>query len=217
VSSVMQKLDAIRQQQEVSRAQFIEAERRMQEGVAFLEEKRYAEAIEALQESFTLNPGSDEAAEYLKLAQLEQQKAEVARLGRQKARTPSAPAAADAVDGSPAQEAAAQPSQMATVFQHPFTDGRIVVRAGGDIVANEQLWEERPARLFRRASRAPRAISITRPFPAKSADLHVWVTIPAENIQEYHVIPAVRFDAGTLYRLIVRYDGASRRFSYELH
>jgi serine/threonine protein kinase/tetratricopeptide (TPR) repeat protein len=218
VSSVMQKLDAIRQQQEVSRAQMVEAERKMQEGVAFLEEKRYAEAIESLQESFTLNPGSDQAAEYLKLAQLEQQKAEAARVGRQKTRTPTAPAAADAVEGSPpAQDAAAQPAQMATVFQHPFTDGRIVVRAGGDIVANEQLWEERPARLLRRAARAPRAISITRQFPAKSADLHIWVTIPAENIQEHHVIPAVRFNAGTLYRLIVRYDGASRRFSYELH
>jgi serine/threonine protein kinase/tetratricopeptide (TPR) repeat protein len=217
VSNVMQKLDAILQQQEVSRAQIIAAERKMQEGVAFLEEKKYAEAIEVLHESFTLNPGSDQTAEYLKLAQLEQQKAEATRLGRQKAQPPVA-RVPETVEGSPAaQEPAAQPAQMATMFQHPFTDGRIVVRAGGDIVANEQLWEERPARVFRRASRAPRAINITRQFPAKSADLNVWVTIPAENIQEHHVIPAIRFDAGTLYRLTVRYDGASRRFSYELH
>jgi hypothetical protein len=113
--------------------------------------------------------------------------------------------------------AAADPAQLTTVFNHNFTDGRIVVRAGADIVANEALFSERPARLFRRASRSPKPINVTQQLPAKNADLQVWVTIPASNIQEHHVLQAVRFEPGSSKRLVVNYDESTRKFTYELN
>ena len=110
-----------------------------------------------------------------------------------------------------------EPARVTTSFVHPFTDGRLIVRAGADVVANEVLFEERPARLFRRASRAPRNVGVTHSFPAKNADVQIWITVPASSIQEHHVLPAIRFEAGRGYQLTIRYDAASRKFSYELN
>ena len=114
---------------------------------------------------------------------------------------------------------AAQPSttQLTTVFSHPFIDGRIVVRAGSDTVANERLFDEKPARFLRRASKTPRPVNVTNQFPAKNADVTIWVTVPAQGIQEHHVMPSVRFNPGGQHRLIVRYDAATKKFSYELN
>jgi tetratricopeptide (TPR) repeat protein len=224
VTGMMEKLSAIRQQEEISKAQLAQARAKFDEGVALFNQKNYPEAILRLQESFTLNPSSNETAEYLKLAQTEQQKIEAARLARRTGTTPSKVAtaktetgAAPAGDGGSQPAAPLSPSQLTTVFAHPFTDGRIVVRAGADIVANEQLFDEKPARLFRRATKAPRNINVTHSLPAKNADLQVWVTVPQAGIQEHHVIPAVRFQPGQTHRLVVSYNAASKSFSYEVN
>jgi hypothetical protein len=90
-------------------------------------------------------------------------------------------------------------------------------RSGADFVANETLFEDKPARLFRRASRAPRPISVSHSLPPKNADMQVWVTVPAEKINEHHVMQAVRFEAGEQKRLVIRYDAASKKFTYDLN
>jgi hypothetical protein len=96
-------------------------------------------------------------------------------------------------------------------------DGRIMVRAGSDLVANERLYDEKPARFLRRASKTARPINVTREFPAKNADVNIWVTVPALGIQEHHLMTAVRFEPGGHHRLTVRYDAAAKKFSYELN
>ena len=220
VASVMQKLNAIRQQEEISRQQLQIAQQKFDEGVTLFNEGKYDQAVERLQESFSINPNSDETAEYLKRAQQEQQKGGGARLGRNRgapARQPVAVAGGGTQQAGTTQNPSATPAQLTTVFVHPFTDGRIVVRAGAEIVANEKLFDERPARFLRRASRSPRAVSVTEQFAPRNADVQVWVTVPAENIQEHHVLEAVRFESGTAHRLIVRYDRGSRRFTYEMN
>jgi serine/threonine protein kinase len=226
VTTMMEKLSAIRQQEEIGKAQLAQAQAKFDEGFALYNEKKYPEAIVKLQESFSLNPNSNATAEYLKLAQSELQKAEAARLSKTRpgsartaglttAKTPTG--AAPAGDGGTQLGGSAAPAQLTTTFTHPFTDGRIVVRAGADIVANEQLFDEKPARFLRRATRAPRNINVTQALPAKNADVQVWVTVPNAQVQEHHVIPAVRFLSGQSLRLVVRYDAASKRFTYEVN
>jgi tetratricopeptide (TPR) repeat protein len=216
----MGKLNQIRQQEEISKQQLAQAKQKFDEGLALFNQKKYPEAIAALQQSLVINPNSLEAGEYLRLAQEEQRKAEAARLARAAraaTRTPAATATQPAETATQAAAEPAQPSQLTTVFTHPFTDGRIIVRAGGDVVANEPLFEDRPARLFRRASRAAKPVSVTHALPPKNADVQIWVTVPALGIQEHHVLEGVRFQPGGAHRLIVRYDAASKRFTYELN
>jgi hypothetical protein len=92
-----------------------------------------------------------------------------------------------------------------------------MVRAGADLVANERLYDEKPARFLRRATKTPRPINITKEFPSKNADVNIWVTVPAMNIQEHHVMNAIRFEPGGQHRLVVRYDAAAKKFTYELN
>lgn len=216
VATTMQRLSAIRQQEEAGRQQLLLAQQKFSEGLILYNEKKYEDAVALFQESFSLNPDDDRTAEYLKLAQTEQQKTTGASRRRNTVASRSqekAPAVA-----APVQEAeAAEPAKVTTIFLHPFTDGRIIVRAGADVVANEVLFEERPARLFRRASRAPRNIGVTTSLPSKNADVQIWITVPATGIQEHHVLPAVRFEPGREYKLTVRYDAGAKSFAYELN
>ncbi len=219
VTTVMQRLNAIRQQEEVSKQQLVLSQQRFDEGLARYNEKKYPEAIQLFQESFSLNPNSSQAAEYLKLAQQELTKAEAAKSARTKSKTTTRVASTATTEtAATATQAVPQtPAQLTTVFNHPFTDGRLIVRAGADIVANESLFTEKPARLFRRASREPRPVNVTNALPPKNADVQIWVTVPGQNVQEHHVLQAVRFDAGSTHRLTIKYDQASKKFSYEMN
>jgi predicted Ser/Thr protein kinase/outer membrane protein assembly factor BamD (BamD/ComL family) len=224
VTTMMQKLSAIVQQEEISKAQLAQAKAKFDEGFVLYNEKKYPEAIAKFQESFSLNPNSDDTAQYLKLAQLEHQKIESAKAAKTKTTTTkvagqqtTTTGGVPAGDGGSQPAATNAPAQLTTSFSHPFTDGRIIVRAGADIVANEQLFEERPARMFRRASRVPRNINVTHSLPAKNADLQVWVTVPAAGVQEHELIPAIRFQGGQTLRLVVHYNATTKSFTYEVN
>ena len=214
VLATLQKLNAILQQEEVSKQQAEQARTKLDQGLALLDQKKYDEAIVLLQQAFELNPNEERTAAGLQRAQREKQAAMAARGG---ARQPPVPAAATATTTPAGEATPAGPATLATVFSHPFTSGRIVVRVGTDIVANELLFTERPGRLFRRATQIPRAITIANTFPPKNADVQIWVTVPNQQIQEHHVIDARRFEAGGEYRLVVRYDPAGKTFSYDLN
>lgn len=222
-SSMMQRLNAIRAQEAVTKQQRDLAQQKFQEGLALYNDKKYPQAILLFQESFSTNPSSNEAAEYLKLAQQEQQKVDAARINRNRSSTQprgttttNGGEVADTTTGT-TQAAAASPVSLTTVFTHPFTDGHVVVRIGADIVVNEKIFDEKPARLFRRATRVPRPVNVTSSLPAKNADVQIWVTAPQQNVQEHHVMTAVRFEAGSSHRLTIHYDEASKKFSYELN
>ncbi|HYR27040.1 MAG TPA: hypothetical protein VEU30_01155, partial [Thermoanaerobaculia bacterium] len=224
VTGIMEKLSAIRMQEEISKTQLAQAKAKFDEGVVQYNQKNYPAAIALFQESFTLNPNSLETADYLKAAQTEQQRADIAR---QQARTRSdtskvatttttATATTPAGGDGPAAPVSTAPSQLNTVFNHPFTDGRIVVRAGADIVANEQLFIEQ-RRAFRRTVKVARPINVTNSVPAKNADVQVWVTVPAAGVQEHHTIPSVRLQPGQSHRLLVTYDPVTKKFAYDVN
>src|SRR5205085_8460439 len=76
VMVMLQKLSAIRRQEDLSKQQVAQAKAKFDEGVAFFNQKNYTAAIDSLQASFSINPGSFETADYLKRAQEEQAKDE---------------------------------------------------------------------------------------------------------------------------------------------
>ena len=218
VNMIMQKLNAMRQQEEISKQQLAQAKAKYDEGMALFNEKKYPEAIERLQESFSLNPNSNETAAYLKLAQLEQQRAEEQRAARTRTSIPPiATSTAGSVSSTTGPAPATASSQLTTIFAHPFTEGRIIVRAGGDIVANEVLFVQKPSGFFRRLTPFPRPIAVTHSFPSKNADLDIWVQVAGQKINEHHHIAGVRFEPGGNHRLVVSYNRATKTFSYELN
>ncbi|MGZ5432579.1 MAG: protein kinase domain-containing protein [Thermoanaerobaculia bacterium] len=225
VTNIVQKLNAIRQQEEAGKQHLAQAQVKFQEGMTLFDEKNYPDAIARFQEALAIDPNLAEAAAQLTLAEAEQQKLDDARVVRQqrqqagrKAATATATSASSA-EPSPATQtvAATQPATITTIFAHPFTDGNIIVRIGADIVASERLFTERRRRVFGTLVREARPISVSREFPAKNADVQVWVTVPQLKIQEHHNIPAVRFEPGGNHRLIVRYDATAKTFTYELN
>ncbi|HXG57778.1 MAG TPA: protein kinase [Thermoanaerobaculia bacterium] len=227
VASVMARLDAAlhREQQkiEITRQQLALADQKLQEGIARLQEKKYAEAIILLEEAFHLNPNSDDAANYLKAAQQEEQMA-LARRPAASTPTASATAAKPAVKPPPRRVVSrpppaassavpARPAQITTYFESPFSDGYIMVKAGAQVVAHENLWEEK-GRFIRRKS--PRVVNVTSEIEPSNTDLQIWVVVPAQKISEHKVLPR-NFGPGSAHKLIVSFDAQSRTFGYQLN
>ncbi len=229
VTNVVEKLNAIRQQEEAGKLQLAQAQAKFQEGMTLFDEQNYPDAIARFQEALAIDPDLAEATAQLALAEEEQQTLDDARVSRQQrqpGRTPqtstptptaTATGSRDALSSAKDTAAATEPATITTVFAHPFTDGNIIVRIGADIVASEPLFTERRRRFFGTLVRETRPISVSREFPAKNADVQVWVTVPQLKIQEHHNIPAVRFEPGGSHRLIVRYNATAKTFTYELN
>ena len=220
----MAQLNAMRQQEELTKQQIAQAQLKFNEGVTLYNDKKYVDAIARFQESLAINPSDANTLAYVKLAQQQEDQRQASRTARRSQQEQQQNATGTTTEreiaettGATATASQSSTTHLTTVFSHPFVDGRIVVRAGSDIVANEKLFDEKPARFLRRASKTPRPINVTNALPSKNADIQIWVTVPAQNIQEHHVLPGVRLEAGAQHKLIVRYDAASKKFSYELN
>lgn len=227
VNALLQRMEAIRQREEIGRQQLALAQQKVQEGIALYNDKKYPEAISVLEEAFHLNPSSDDAANYLKLAQQEEQKVEEAQAkAKQAARVASAtpPHAVTAAPPSTTMHSSTAgngtrpaanntPAQITTYFDSPFSDGYIMVKAGGQVVAHENLWEEK-GRIFRR--RTPRVVNVTKEIPPANTDVEIWVVIPSMKIQEHKVISR-NFRPGASHKLMVSFDQPSKKFNFELN
>jgi predicted Ser/Thr protein kinase len=213
VTVLLQKLAAMRTQEEIGRAQIILAKQKLDEGIKLYNEKKYIEAVPVLQTAFSLNPSDPDAVNYLRLAQLEEQKIEAAKLQRQIV------AAGGTVTGTAGRTTTAPrtvsqaPAQLVTVFNHPFVDGYMIVKAGADTVVQENLWTE-SGRFFRR--KTPRPIQVTREVIPKNTDVDIWVIVKSMNINEHRRIP-YNFKPGSSQRLQISYNAQSKTFDYQLH
>ncbi|HMC21548.1 MAG TPA: hypothetical protein VKL19_06855, partial [Thermoanaerobaculia bacterium] len=107
----------------------------------------------------------------------------------------------------------AGPAQITTHINAPFTDGYIMVKVGGEVVAHENLWQE-TGRFFRR--RVSREVTVTKEITPKNADVDVWVIVPALSIQEHRTLKA-NFPPGVAHRLTVTFDPQSKTFNYQLN
>ena len=224
ILGLMQKLSQIRQQDEAGRQQITTAQQKFDAGLALYNQKKFAEAIPLFEESFHLNPNSDATAQYLKLAQQEDQRVKSERAART-ARTSTQPRATPAVASTsghpvttthpaqPAPQTPAGPASLTTVFNSTVTDGYIVVRAGADEVARENLYNE--SRFFHK--RSPRQVNVTKEFPAKNADLDFWVAIPSLSVNEHRKLNAQSFEPGVNRRLVVTFDPKSKKVDFQFN
>jgi predicted Ser/Thr protein kinase/tetratricopeptide (TPR) repeat protein len=227
VVAMLQKLNATRAQEEISRQQQVNAKAKFDAGMVLYNEKKYADAIPLLSEAFSLNPASDDAAKYLKLAQQEQAAAEEAKATRQRrqptpvqqARTtappqPSSQPHTTVTGGDGGNHAASSaPAQFNTFFKSPFADGYVMVKFASDIVVREQLFSE--SRFLHRKS--PRIVNVVNNLTPKNADMEVWVVVPSLQIQEHHIIPRVNLQPGSSHRLTITADATSKKFDYSIN
>ncbi|MGZ8809992.1 MAG: protein kinase domain-containing protein [Thermoanaerobaculia bacterium] len=215
VSEIVQKLDAIRQKEEISKQQIAFAKQKRDEGIDMVNQRKFAEAIALLQESYTANPTDDLTTTYLRLAQVEQQKADAEKLAKDLAATNRAgttgrpPGSTTAADARAASNA---PAQLTTSFEGPFTDGYMMVKVGGDTIAHENLYEEK-GRFIRR--NVPRAISVTSRFPPRDADVQVWIVVPSLKITEHRAIRH-NFKPGSVQKLQVTFNPQTKTFDYQM-
>lgn len=225
ILGVMQKLSQIRQQDEVGRQRLTTAQQKFDEGLALYNQKKFAEAIPLFDESFHLNPSSDATAQYLKLAQQEDQRVKSEKAATRTARTSTQPRQTQTAGSIPAHQVTttravqpapqtpAGPASLTTVFNSTVTDGYIVVRAGSDEVARENLYNE--SRFFHK--RSPRQVNVTKEFPAKNADLDFWVAIPSLSVNEHRKLNAQNFEPGVNRRLVVTFDPKSKKVDYQFN
>ena len=92
-------------------------------------------------------------------------------------------------------------------------DGYIMVRAGADVVAHENLYNE--TRFLHRHE--PRTVNVTKEFPAKNADLDFWVVIPSLNVNEHRTLKAKSFEPGVNHKLTVTFDPSTKRVDYQFN
>jgi hypothetical protein len=216
VMDKMQKLSAIRRQEEISKQQLQLAQQKRDQGAAFIGQGKFSEAIASLSESFSLNPGDDLTVNFLKIAQQEQQRVDIARAAEvakaaQRGGTTSAGGAQKGGSGSA--PGATTPAKLTTAFNGPFTDGYIMVRVGADVVAHENLFEER-GRFIRR--KYAREINVTRELTPKNTDVQIWVVVNSQKINEHHVMRH-NFAPGSSQKLTVSYNPQNKTFDYQFN
>jgi serine/threonine protein kinase len=226
IGLMVQRLSQLRQQDAVGRQQLVNAQLQFDQGLALYNQKKFAEAIPLFEESFHLNPSSDATAQYLKLAQQEDARVKAERSSARQAKAtavrPVTPPLTQSVTSThpgttthaPQPVAAASgPASLTTVVNSTVADGYIVVRAGTDEVARENLWSER--RFFR--TRTPRPVNVTKEFPAKNADLEFWIVVPSLGVNEHRVLRAQNFEPGANHKLVVSFDPKTKRVDFQFN
>jgi len=221
ISNLVLRLGSIRQQQELSNQQIALAQQKLTEGIALYDKKDYAGAIPLLEESFHINPNSEDAANYLKLAQQELSKVEQAKAERRSQQKSARNATTVPMTGTHAPTGGdgattpvnTSPAQLTTIFNSPLNDGYIQVRVGNQVIVHENLWEEK-GRFFRR--KTARVVNVTKEITPANTDIDIWVVVASMSIQEHHTIRQ-NFQPGATHKLLVSYDQASKKFDYQIN
>jgi serine/threonine protein kinase len=224
VAGLLSKLTEARQREESAKQQVALAKQRFDEGMVYFNNRQFNEAVRAFEDSFHLNPNSDDAANYLKLAQQEaeneaREKA-AARIAQTTNTAPPVTTPTTTRGGRtpvkpPVQQPVGGPAQMTTYMNSPVADGYIMVKVGGEVVAHENLWQETGRFLLRR--KVPREVTVTKEITPKTADVVVWVVIPSLGIQENHTLARQNFAPGIAHRLTVVLNPQSKTFNYQMN
>ncbi|HSP15503.1 MAG TPA: protein kinase [Thermoanaerobaculia bacterium] len=213
IADIVQKLEAMRQKEELTKQQLAVAVQKRDQGIDLYNKGKFDDAIPILQESFTINPSDDLTTNYLKFAQEQQQISDAKARATQQTQQvrPTGTVATTTRAGST--QTVASPAQLTTLFESPFADGYIMVKVGADTVAHENLYEEK-GRFFRR--NVPRTVNVTAQFTPKNADVQIWVVVPSEKIADHATIRH-NFPPGTAFKLLVSFNPQSKTFAYQLN
>jgi len=221
VATLLSKLSEIRQRAESNKQQETLAKSRFDEGMVYFNNRQFAEAVRAFEDAFHLNPNSEDAANYLKLAQQEADNEErskaAQRVTQQQATTTQAVVTTTRgrTQAKAVVHPVAGPAQMTVYMNSPVADGYIMVKVGGEVVTHENLWMETGRFLLKR--KVPREVSATKEITPKTADVEIWVVIPSLTIQEHHTIPRLNFAPGVAHRLSVTFNAQNRTFNYQMN
>jgi outer membrane protein assembly factor BamD (BamD/ComL family) len=216
ITAVVHKLASIRQQDEISKQQLAQAKQKFNEGVALYNSKQYPQAALAFEESFHLNPSSDATVNYLKLAQEMDQltKQQRAMMGGQPRMIGGPLPQTGGAPATGAMTSRGTAAQFTTFFNSPVNDGYIMVKVGGEVVAHENLFEEKGRGIFHR--KTPRLVNVMKQIAPKNADVEVWVIIDSMGIKEHRAFRQNILPASN-HRLQVSFDPQNRRFDYQLN
>jgi serine/threonine protein kinase len=228
ITTMVQKLSQMRMRDEAGKQQLALGQQNFDQGLALYNAKKFAESIPFFDTAFHIDPNSDKAAQYLKLAQQEDERVKSERAAARAARTSAQPrqtqttpvvvptttrVTATSHPAPPPVQTATGPASITTVVNSTVNDGYIVVRAGTDEVARENLWAER--RIIH--THIPRQVNVTKEFPAKNADLDFWVVIPSLGMSEHRTLRAQTFEPGVNRKLVVSIDPKSKRVDYQFN
>ena len=218
-TSMMQRLSLIRQQQQATQQQSQQAAQKFDEGVNLYNARKYDDAVKVFEESFRLNPARAETVNYLKMSRDQVQQARAEQLARQQQRTQVAQTSTVRTATQPPppqpvpQPVNNTPALIKTMFNHPFTDGTIVVKVGADVVVSQPLWTQTP--IIHRHE--PRPVSVATPLTPKNADVEISIEVPSKGIHERRVLSRQNFPPGATRQLVVSYDQAGKLFVYKLN
>jgi tetratricopeptide (TPR) repeat protein/predicted Ser/Thr protein kinase len=228
-NELLRKLESIRQQDQATKATLAQAKDKFNEGLSLYNAQQYPEAIKAFEESFHLNPSSDEAANYLKLAQqmdeLQRREKQQRAVMRQQqvattttgGRTLVPPPTGTVHGGTTTTTQAANsgtPARLTTVVSANVTDGYVMVKAGAQVLAYEQLWQETGRFIMKR--RVPKPVNVTKELVPANIDLDVWFVIQSMGVQDHKVIKQ-NFLPGAVHTLTVTFDPQSKRVDYHIN
>jgi hypothetical protein len=225
-NEMLRKLSVIRQQNQANQAQLGQAKEKFNEGLSLYNQQKYSDAIKAFEESFHLNPNSDETANYLKFAQQAEDLARREKQQKQFARqqevvtqttgqrpvTPMTGTHPPTTTG--AGPATAAMARLTTVVNADVTDGYILVKAGSQVLAYEQLWQEQGRLIFKK--RVAKPVNVTKELTPANTDLEVYFVVPNLNVSDHKTFRQ-NFQPGVAHTLTVTFDPASKRVDYHVN
>ena len=217
------------QKEELTRQQLAVAKQKFDEGMALFNAKKFADSVPLFAESLHIDPNFDDAANYLKLAQQEQQRVDQEKAATKQKQTmrvatttPIAPPPRTPInttmtphttaggDGGHAASSSA-PVQFSVYFASPFADGTLMIRIGSQEVVREPIWEL--TRFLKR--KGTRTVNVARDIAPVNADIQIW--IQGEGLNEYKMIPRVNLQPGSAHRLVIKADATTKKFEYSLN
>ncbi len=217
VSTMVERLSAMRQREEINKLQLAQAQQKFDEALALYNARKFDQAIPAFEEAFQLNPNNQEASNYLQLARGEQEKLDQARQKtrqqQQLTRQQTATTTQTGHNGGLAGDAGHQqpvpvtPAKLTTIVNSPVADGYVQVKVGGTVIVHENLFEERRG-LFRR--NAPRLVNVTREVTPADTEIDIWLVVPSQKVNEHRVVRQ-NLRPGGEHKLLVTYDAKTKQ------
>lgn len=191
VKDMLDKVEKIRIANLSIRQRLEQSAQKLEEGRQLMDKKQYAKAIPLFEQAFHLNPNSDEAVNYLRMAR-EMLALQQMRAGPQ-------------VGGGvfPTGQTSRPGSTLLVTVRSPTNDGYVWIRAGNDTIVHEHLWTETQSGRFRR--KTARDVQVTRPIPSGNIEIVVALVVPSKGINQQRGIRET-FEAGKSYTLVVKLE-----------
>lgn len=206
IRNILTRLDQIRVDQLTNQQRMSQAKATYEKGLKLYDAKDYAGAIPLFEEAFHLNPAMTEAVNFLRMSREQLELGGVNSTATGGGSTRAARRGASGTTSSPATSSAL--ASLVTMFESPVNNGYVLVKANGESLVYENLWEEQKRGLFRR--KIPRTINVEKQVKAGTVDIEVWVVVPSLKMQEHRQLRD-QFASGSRRTLTVTLDPEAKK------